>query len=108
MLAEQFTSEPGLEEITLCVEDVVDGILAHAAPSAAAKGLSLTIEWGDGVPRFVLGDPPALRDCLHRLVTNAIRFTEKGGLHVRVRFAGMENRFARIRFEVEDSGVGIA
>jgi hypothetical protein len=70
------------------------------------KGLSLNVDWGEAVPGVVLGDPVGLRQSLGLLVENAIRSTEIGNIHVRIRFAGMENRIARIRFEVEDTGMG--
>lgn len=96
-----------VEEIPLTLEDVVDDTLRVLAPMAGAKGLQLNVDWGDGVPRMLQGDPVRLRQCLSNLVNNAVKFTTSGGVYVRIRFAGADEGLARIRFEVEDTGVGI-
>ena len=96
-----------LEEISFPIEDVVDETLRVLAPLAEAKNLSLNVEWGDGVPELAIGDPLRLRQCISNLVNNAIKFTKQGSVHVRIRSAGTEDSRTRMRFEVEDTGVGI-
>ncbi len=97
-----------VEEIPTVLEDVVDDTLRSLAPMAGSKGLQLNVDWGEGTPRMVMGDPVRLRQCLSNLVNNAIKFTSAGGVYVHVRFAGMDENLARTRFEIEDTGVGIA
>ena len=72
--------------------------------SADRKGLSLAVEVGADVPGEVIGDQLRLRQVLINLVGNAVKFTDRGGVRVRV------DRQApgRLAFAVEDTGSGIA
>ena len=79
---------------------------------ARQKGLSLMLEVAEGVPHCVKGDPLSLRQVLVNLVGNAIKFTHRGSVSVRV-FpagpppAGMAPDVLGVSFEVEDTGIGI-
>lgn len=97
-----------IEEIPVMIEDLIDDTLRTLAPAAGEKGLQLGVDWGVGIPKIVAGDPLRLRQCISNLVNNAIKFTPTGEVIVRVRFAGQEEAMARLRFEVEDTGIGIA
>lgn len=69
--------------------------------TAADKGLALTVDPADG-PAEILADKNRLKEVLHNLIENAIRYTEKGSVTVRVRAEGNEAILS-----VEDTGVGI-
>lgn len=71
--------------------------------SASSKGLALDLEVGEGVPAEIIGDPTRLRQVLINLVGNAIKFTDTGGVLVRLFDAGPR----RVGFEVIDTGVGV-
>ncbi len=78
---------------------------------ASQKGLSLELDIDPSVPSCVKGDPVCLRQILVNLVGNAIKFTHKGGIKVRItpprkRRAG-DPRTVGAVFEVEDTGIGI-
>ncbi len=77
----------------------------HAGNDAAAreKGLALTLRIGDDVPHFVNGDAARVRQVLVNYLGNALKFTERGAIELRVARAD-----AGLRFEVRDSGSGIA
>jgi len=90
-----------------CIEDVLN-INAH---NANAKHLELIYEMEDNVPEWIEGDVSRLRQILINLVGNAIKFTAKGEVAVRVSTAGVsgcngESR-QKLTFEVKDTGVGI-
>jgi CheY-like chemotaxis protein len=74
------------------------------SPRADAKRVSLDLRIHDGVPERVVGDEGRIRQVLLNLIGNAVKFTEKGSVLVHVE-VGAD---ARIRFEVRDSGIGIA
>jgi signal transduction histidine kinase len=59
------------------------------------------------VPAQLIGDPTRLRQVLLNLTGNAVKFTEQGGVTVRVRIAGAQLVPAILRFEVQDTGIGI-
>ncbi len=93
---------------------VVDDVLCLLAVTAAEKGLPLTRDVQLSSPCMVFGDAARLRQVLHNLVGNAIKFTELG--HVRVAVQrhhcdddGPDSACAkRVSFRVEDTGIGIA
>ena len=72
--------------------------------AAAAKALSLIVDIAPELRGRWTGDPLRLRQVLGNLVANAIKFTDEGGVTVRVRPAAKGG----LRFEIEDTGVGIA
>ena len=81
-------------------------------PAAATKGVDLRVEVAPSAPTAMLGDPMRLRQVLSNLVSNAVKFTERGSVTLRLRGSegpGNTNRAAesRLQIEVEDSGIGI-
>jgi len=72
---------------------------------AHAKGLSLTASLPPDVPLGLLGDATRIRQILVNLVSNAIKFTDRGGVHINVRQEEEKPEF--FRFEVADTGQGI-
>ncbi len=77
-------------------------------PQAQQKGLTLVHETDERVPPFVLIDPTRLRQILLNLVGNAVKFTEKGGITVRLTSGERPAGRVELRFVVADTGVGIA
>ncbi|MCA9153374.1 MAG: PAS domain S-box protein [Planctomycetales bacterium] len=74
---------------------------------AAGKGLRLSVEVENSIPTRIMGDPTRLRQILVNLIGNAIKFTEIGGVQVKVRPRRDERGQSRLEFRVEDSGIGI-
>lgn len=79
---------------------------------AQQKGLNLTHQFDDDLPDRVLGDEKRLRQVLLNLLSNAVKFTFRGTVNVRVSRLRSQHdpqlvQYARIRFEVEDTGIGI-
>ena len=91
-------------DLRACVADGVELF----APRAADKGLALSVDVARDVPAVVETDPTRVRQILLNLVGNAVKFTSRGGVHVAVRNLGSEGDRVRLRFEVRDTGVGIA
>ncbi|MGK7903601.1 MAG: response regulator [Hormoscilla sp.] len=71
------------------------------------KGLQLIVDRPEDLPRYVCTDEVKLRQVLINLINNAIKFTDRGGIAVRVRCTG-EGMTPKLEFEVEDTGAGIA
>ena len=76
--------------------------------SAAEKGLELVCEVDPQLPMRLRGDPMRLRQVLVNLLGNAVKFSERGPVTLRVRQLGAHRGEVTLRFEVEDLGVGIA
>ncbi len=79
------------------------------APRAAEKGLNLALDWSPGVPRVIVGDQEKLGRVLASLLSNAIKFTERGGatVAVAVRPAERDGGDERLVVSVRDTGTGI-
>ncbi len=97
---------PEVFSLRQCVEEALQTL---AAP-ALSKGLRLAVEWGPGVPAYVLGDALRLRQILLNLLGNALKFTDAGGIRLE---AGCERlnpeaeAEVELRFSVADTGAGI-
>jgi signal transduction histidine kinase/DNA-binding response OmpR family regulator len=91
-------------ELRALVEDAV----SLFGPTAAEKGLELSIAFPLALDAAWRGDPGRLRQILINLLGNAVRFTQRGGVALRVHPAGEGADSNRICFEVRDTGIGIA
>ncbi len=80
-----------------------DGLIRTFEPVAVERGLRFKVALGDSVPSAIETDAQRLDQVLKNLISNALKFTEKGEVSVR-----MEARDARIEFSVRDTGIGIA
>ncbi len=76
--------------------------------NAHAKGLSLTLNVEPDVAQWVLGDAQRLKQVILNLLGNAIKFTERGGVELRVTPRPAAQGWAGLRFEVQDSGIGMS
>ena len=75
--------------------------------TALSKGVVLTSEVQGLKDRVVRGDPTRLRQVLLNLVGNAVKFTERGRIVIRASALASENEVLTVRFEVQDTGIGI-
>ncbi|MEO8155220.1 MAG: ATP-binding protein [Rhizobacter sp.] len=82
---------------------LIDDVVSLSVPSAFQTGLTLTTRLHMPRPCFVSGDPSRLRQVLHNLIGNAIKFTEAGAVTVVAKHRG-----TRARIAVHDTGVGIS
>jgi PAS domain S-box-containing protein/hemerythrin-like metal-binding protein len=96
-----------LEQIPVRIESVMANVASILREQVAAKHLLLQTE-SPLLPEYLLGDATRLQQALLNYAANAIKFTEKGSVTLRV--ALMENSLdsALLRFEVQDTGIGIA
>jgi signal transduction histidine kinase/ActR/RegA family two-component response regulator len=77
------------------------------APTAQAKGLSLTLELADDLPALVMLDGRRVRQVLFNLIGNALKFTPAGGVTLRLACETQPCGQVRAQFSVQDTGVGI-
>jgi two-component system sensor histidine kinase/response regulator len=75
---------------------------------AGAKGLLFECHIDEALPEMLVGDGPHLRQILHHLLHNAIKFTEQGQVSLHVRAREENERQVSVHFLVRDSGIGIA
>lgn len=91
---------------------MIQDIITMIKSRAQANGLKLTVDIDPAIPRYIKADQQKLRQVLINLLINAVKFTEQGGVLLRVRCKGctlgeaMPHR-GGLFFEIEDSGIGI-
>jgi signal transduction histidine kinase/CheY-like chemotaxis protein len=96
-----------LDEVSFDLSSLVSTVMRTLAIRAQEKGLELIYDVPRSVPTCLVGDEQRLRQVLVNLIGNAIKFTERGHVAVRVREVAREPEAVRLRFTVEDSGIGI-
>ncbi|PZS88947.1 hybrid sensor histidine kinase/response regulator [Stenotrophomonas maltophilia] len=96
-----------LEITSFNLRDLLDGVVQLMQRAADAKGLSLGLQLDPSVRLPVRGDPVRLRQVLSNLLANAIKFTARGQVQLRVQRLGEGVAQHQLRFEVIDTGIGI-
>ncbi len=96
-----------LEMVDFHLRQTVDGALQLLTPRAVSKEIELKLEVIDEIPTWLRGDPARLRQVLINLVSNAIKFTDRGFVRVNVETLRLEGETHWIRFCVQDTGIGI-
>jgi CheY-like chemotaxis protein/HPt (histidine-containing phosphotransfer) domain-containing protein len=97
-----------LEETEFNVAKIFETVANQTVDAAQAKGLKLEFELDASLSGSLLGDPLRLGQVLLNYVGNAIKFTETGSVHVRARTQQRFDTDSLIRFEVQDSGIGMS
>lgn len=100
--------EMGLERTTFSLRDVSSSLQAVFEEHARNKGLALAVTPDATLPDALLGDPTRLRQILVNLLGNAIKFTAHGQVALSVQALVAPVGQCRLRFEVRDTGAGIA
>jgi signal transduction histidine kinase/CheY-like chemotaxis protein len=90
-----------------CVRDIVEDAVDILAERAHSKGLELMCDVPPDLSTRVLGDGQRLRQVVINLISNAVKFTERGEVRVSVRQGSSEMLNSAFRFEVTDTGIGI-
>ena len=96
-----------LEEIEYDVREIVEQSAEIYALKTDAKGIELTSHVSMDVPMRLKGDPSRLRQVILNLIGNAIKFTEKGEIIVRVANVEQQGTQLKLLFSVTDTGIGI-
>ena len=97
-----------LETTAFNLRELLDGVMQLMERPAQGKGLRTSLNVDPNVRLAVRGDPVRLRQVLGNLVSNAVKFTERGSVSVSVRRIGETPAQHQLRFEVRDTGIGIS
>jgi signal transduction histidine kinase/ActR/RegA family two-component response regulator len=93
-----------VEQIDFDPRSVCDEVRSILLAAVAKQGLVMSLSYDATLPRFIKGDPARLRQVLLNLAGNAVKFTERGTVHIGVsRLDG-----AQVKISVADSGIGIS
>ncbi|UCB55320.1 MAG: response regulator [Thiotrichales bacterium] len=96
-----------IELIPLDLSEIVNQLITLHTMTAEEKCIEFYADIDKRLPAVLTGDPTRIRQILANLVSNALKFTEKGHVALKVRVVSIDDDKADIRFEVEDTGVGI-
>lgn len=97
-----------LESVAYDFRQVVHDATHLFAEQAATRNLDVVVLVAPDVPNQVTGDPARIRQVVSNLVGNAVKFTERGEIVVRVSVVSEKSDEISLRFEIKDTGVGIA
>jgi len=96
------------ETLDFDLVETIEGALGLFAERARQKSIELVCDLSPDLPRYLRGDPGRLRQVVINLIGNAIKFTEKGEVVVRVSCESQTATHATIKVAVRDSGIGIS
>ena len=96
-----------LSHSPMSLHSVAASATALFRANAESRGLTITLQMGENMPDGVVGDAPRLKQVLLNLLGNGVKFTEKGGITLRLTTLSRDEVAARVRFEVQDTGIGI-
>ncbi len=96
-----------IELIPLDLREIVSELVTLHTMTAEEKVIQLYADIDEQLPQVLIGDPTRIRQILANLVSNALKFTDKGHVLIRISVVSSEGNNADIRMEVEDTGVGI-
>ncbi len=96
-----------IEATTFRLDEVLDNVAALLAQKAGDKGLELLFDTARDVPPVLVGDALRIGQVVTNLVSNSVKFTEKGQVVVSVRLLEQEGEQVRLRVDVRDSGIGM-
>lgn len=90
------------------IDKVLDNVFSVTLYKVAEKGLDLNILIPRELPLGLVGDPLRLGQILINLVNNAVKFTEKGRIDIKLEVLSSTDKNVKIRFRVQDTGIGIS
>jgi signal transduction histidine kinase/FixJ family two-component response regulator len=97
-----------LEKVPFNARMVVEDCVKSHAAKASQKGIDLRFERDAAGPVGVMGDPLRLRQIVANLISNALKFTDRGWVRVRLSTAARSDGRIDVQVQVRDSGLGIA
>ena len=96
-----------VEEVAVDINFVLNNVATILSERAHAKGIDLIVQPAT-INAHLFGDPMRMQQALLNYATNAIKFTHKGSITLRALQQGQSTEHVEVRFEVQDTGIGIA
>ncbi len=97
-----------LVERDFCLEDILDNLRSLISPLADEKGLGFRIDTQPDLPTHLKGDAKRLSQVLLNLSNNAVKFTTKGSILLRVALLQKHENTLLLQFSMQDSGIGMS
>tara|TARA_B100000242_G_scaffold292893_1_gene269437 strand:+ start:4786 stop:8139 length:3354 start_codon:yes stop_codon:yes gene_type:complete len=107
------TGNMKLEKISFDLLKLINGVVTLMSAYADEKGIYVRADIAKNTPQYVMGDPTRIRQVILNLINNAIKFTENGGVTIRVKSTplpkdGSKANHHEVYIGIEDTGIGIS
>lgn len=96
-----------LETVDFDLKELVEDVIKTHSILANQKGLELNYLFTTNTPKYLKGDPYKLRQILHNLISNAVKFTDFGKVSLMVKPSEIKPDYIRLNFIVSDTGIGM-
>ncbi|MFH0811734.1 MAG: ATP-binding protein [Pseudomonadota bacterium] len=96
-----------IENIVFNIRSIIQEIISVMGVKVNEKGLELSYEIMPEVPEHLTGDPHCLRRIIYNLINNAVKFTEKGQIHLKIKRYYNDSNHGHLLFSIKDTGIGI-
>jgi PAS domain S-box-containing protein len=96
-----------MEKISFDFPSLINHVVSSFRHNAEEKGLKLYAKIDSGIPQYLVGDPFRLTQVINNLLHNALKFTRRGEISIRVDMLSGDERDVELGFEINDTGIGI-
>lgn len=96
------------DTLPFSLDEIIMNLKSTFEPIAVNKRLYLKFDIPSSIPKVFIGDPTRLGQILNNLVSNAFKFTSKGGIVIRLKYRCLDADKIQLYFKIEDTGIGIA
>ncbi|MEP0355265.1 ATP-binding protein [Paraglaciecola sp.] len=96
-----------VEKIEFSMLSIIESVISDMLPVALEKDIGINVCFEEDFPRIWVGDPVRIRQVLLNLVSNAIKFTEEGGVTIRLSDT-QKNTVLGVAIELTDTGIGMS
>lgn len=97
-----------IENINFNIRELIEDVIKTHTKKVEEKGLDFKYSFSSSIPKILVGDPQRIRQVLNNLISNAIKFTQDGGISVDVKKLFAKDNEVTIQFSVIDTGIGIS
>ena len=97
-----------IEKVSFDFYQLIEGVRSIFVHKIEDKGIKFIINIEEEIPDFLIGDPTRLNQILLNLISNAVKFTDKGHISLNIKAVTNSQSETTLQFEVEDTGLGIA
>lgn len=97
-----------LEQLNFVPRSLLENVAESFSQQTRKKGIELITAYDEELPQYLMGDPTRLKQILNNLVSNAVKFTDEGEVVMRAETVEITDSYARVRFIISDTGIGIS
>jgi len=97
-----------LEKVTFSIHDLMQRVVNVCTYKVHEKGIELVVDIHPNVPNQLMGDPLRLQQIIINLANNAVKFTDKGAIHIKIGLSASSTTDCELLFSVRDTGIGMS